>query len=153
MALLLQHPSKRSMVREILYAVFTGGQHTFVGSCKHQTLSTRDEILDWMATTDAFLRFVGEPLTECSTPETMVVFCNHQTGDGCGGTCTVYSGSSGVCFDVPNTNCLRATTNVAFCNEPGCGPGLCNVFDSCGTVLNASFCSTPGTVSISILAP
>ncbi|KAF9064523.1 hypothetical protein BDP27DRAFT_1157416, partial [Rhodocollybia butyracea] len=75
-----------------------------------------------------------------------VVYCSIVSSGICGGPCTTYSGGS-TCLAAPGTKCLSATSNVAFCDRSGCG-GSCNNYNSCGTHLQGSFCSTPGTASI-----
>ncbi|KAJ8088374.1 hypothetical protein PM082_022447 [Marasmius tenuissimus] len=113
-------------------------------------LATHDEIYDWIKSTDANLTFIGDPidLTKRAPLNTMVVFCDTRTQRVCGGTCTVYNGNHR-CLDAPGTNCLRATTNVGFCDRRGC-TGNCNQFSACGTRLDDGFCSTPGTRSINV---
>ena len=105
--------------------------------------------MHWIATTDAELTFVGEPinpLTPRSAQITTVTYCNKRINDVCGGSCTVYSGGA-ACLDAPGTNCLSATNNVGFCDRGGCGHS-CNQLSTCGTHLEKGFCFTPGTQSI-----
>ena len=105
--------------------------------------------MHWIATTDAELTFIGKPINPLaprSAQDTTVTYCSTKNGNFCGGPCTVYTGGA-TCLNAPNTNCLSATNNVAFCNSPGCG-GTCNQFSTCGNRLDNGFCSTPGTQSI-----
>ncbi|TCD66387.1 hypothetical protein EIP91_001436 [Steccherinum ochraceum] len=113
-------------------------------------LATHEEIVEWITTTDANITYVGAPIdfTKRAAQDTMVVYCSSRTQNVCGGPCTVYNGNA-ACLNAPNTNCLRATTNVGFCDRAGCG-GSCNQFSSCGTVLDDGFCATPGTKSINV---
>ncbi|KAH7103665.1 hypothetical protein BKA62DRAFT_768605 [Auriculariales sp. MPI-PUGE-AT-0066] len=112
---------------------------------------THDEFLEWVRTTDSELTFIGEPIAAslAKRQETVqVVYCSLRLGDVCGGPCTVYNGGA-ICLDAPDTNCLRATSNVAFCSSSGCG-GDCNQLETCGTRLNNGFCWTPDTASIAV---
>ncbi|KAH7878464.1 uncharacterized protein C8R40DRAFT_1089748 [Lentinula edodes] len=109
---------------------------------------TKDKILEWIATTEANLTFIGEPITKRITEDTMVVYCSVRTQDVCGGACTVYNGGA-TCLNAPNTNCLSATNNVGFCDRGGCG-GSCNQLSTCGVRLDDGFCYTPGTSSINV---
>ncbi|KAJ3870868.1 hypothetical protein F5051DRAFT_463877 [Lentinula edodes] len=109
---------------------------------------TKDEILEWIATTEANLTFIGEPITKRNTEDTMVVYCSVRTQNVCGGACTVYNGGA-TCLSAPNTNCLSATNNVGFCDHSGCG-GSCNQLSTCGVHLDNGFCYTPGTSSINV---
>lgn len=76
----------------------------------------------------------------------LVVYCSSRSNNVCGGACTVYNGGA-TCLDAPDTKCLMASANVAFCDRSGCG-GDCNQLSSCGTRLDNNFCYTPGTKSI-----
>ncbi|TFK58414.1 hypothetical protein BDN72DRAFT_873177 [Pluteus cervinus] len=109
-----------------------------------------DQLTDWFSTTNASLTFIGKqiptkPLSK-RAQNVMVVYCDTQIDDSCGGTCTVYNGPN-TCIDAPQTNCLMSTADVGFCDRGGCG-GSCNQFSSCGDSLGSGFCSTPGTASI-----
>lgn len=107
------------------------------------------EMQHWLATTDAELTFIGTPLNALSTEATQditVTYCSSRSQNVCGGVCTVYTGGA-TCLSAPNTVCLGATGDVAFCDRGGCG-GSCNEYDACGTRLNDGFCFTPGTASI-----
>ncbi|KDQ26951.1 hypothetical protein PLEOSDRAFT_159130 [Pleurotus ostreatus PC15] len=109
------------------------------------------ELDNWLRTTDADLTFVGgvkSPLAQRNTLITRVVYCTQRSGALCGGRCSVYEGNS-ICLNAPGTNCLMATTNVAFCNASGCG-GTCRLFSHCEALIDANFCFTPGTVSINV---
>lgn len=108
------------------------------------------EMKNWLSTTSANLTFIGEPIESLGLSPfvTTVTYCSTDTAGLCSGPCTVYTGGA-TCLNAPGTNCLSATTNVAFCDHAGC-TGSCNVFDSCGTKLNNGFCATPGTKSISV---
>lgn len=105
---------------------------------------------NWLATTDANLTFIGEPIENLGISPfvTTVTYCSTRAGSLCSGPCTVFTGSN-VCLNAPDTNCLSATGNVAFCDHAGCS-GSCNNFNSCGTRLDNGFCATPGTKSISV---
>ncbi|EPT00543.1 hypothetical protein FOMPIDRAFT_1122259, partial [Fomitopsis schrenkii] len=116
---------------------------------------SRDDMMNWLRTTDANLTFVGEPIPGVNAPEglasrdaqnTMVTYCTTRNDDVCGGTCAVYNGGP-TCLSAPGTNCLSATNNVGFCDRSGCGHS-CNQLSSCGTHLDSGFCYTPGTRSI-----
>ncbi|KAJ7636752.1 hypothetical protein FB45DRAFT_1138610 [Roridomyces roridus] len=108
------------------------------------------EMKHWIATTDADLTFIGEPVENIglSPLRITVVYCSQRTFNVCGGACNVYTGGE-TCIDAPNTNCLSATANVASCDSSGCF-GSCDAFASCGTRLDNNFCFTPGTASISV---
>lgn len=105
---------------------------------------------NWLATTNESLTFTGAPLEDIGLNPltTTITFCSTVTAGLCSGPCNVFTGA-GVCHATPGTNCLSATTNVAFCDHSGCS-GSCNTFADCGTKLNDGFCDTPGTNSISL---
>ena len=116
-----------------------------------------EEFMNWLATTDAEITYIGEPidvnsfstessLTKRAANNVMVTYCSHRVDNVCGGPCTVYNGPA-ACLNAPDTNCLAATANVGFCDRGGCG-GSCNQLSSCGTRLDHGFCYTPGTRSI-----
>ncbi|KAJ8088373.1 hypothetical protein PM082_022446 [Marasmius tenuissimus] len=111
-------------------------------------LATHDEIYDWIKNTDANITFIGDPidLTKRAPLNTMVVYCNRRTNNVCGGDCTTYNGNA-KCLNAGGTVCLKATTNVGFCDRGGC-KGSCNQLSTCGTRLGGGFCYTPGTASI-----
>ncbi|PIL23597.1 hypothetical protein GSI_14910 [Ganoderma sinense ZZ0214-1] len=112
-------------------------------------LVSYDEMLHWLATTDAELTYVGapiNPLVPRAAQNTIVTYCNKRANNVCGGSCSVYNGGA-ACIAASGTNCLAATHNVAFCDRGSCG-GTCNQLDSCGTRLDNGFCYTPGTNSI-----
>ncbi len=116
-------------------------------------LVSHEQMMHWIATTDAELTFVGKPinpLTPRSTQTTTVTYCSSRIDNVCGGACTVYTGGS-TCLNAPNTNCLAATNNVAFCSSGGCS-GACNQLSTCGTRLDNGFCVTLSTQSILVLA-
>ncbi|EJF67483.1 hypothetical protein BD309DRAFT_1021231 [Dichomitus squalens] len=112
-------------------------------------LVSHEQMMYWIANTDAELTFVGKPinpLTPRSAQNTMVTYCSGRVDNVCGGSCTVYNGGA-TCLSAPGTNCLSATNNVGFCDRSGCS-GSCNQLASCGTRLDNGFCATPGTASI-----
>ena len=119
-----------------------------------------EQFKHWLATTDADVTFIGEPLGDLSdlskrnALNTVVTYCNTQNDNVCTGLCTVYNGAGPVCLSAPGTACLFATNDVYFCNTDGgeCINGSCNDFSSCGTVLDNGFCSTPNTNSIFVLS-
>ncbi|EJD50736.1 hypothetical protein AURDEDRAFT_111931 [Auricularia subglabra TFB-10046 SS5] len=110
---------------------------------------TESALLTWLSTTDAEITYIGEPIKGLDKRvggNVMVVYCSKRSQNVCGGPCTVYNGGA-TCLDAPNTNCLSASANVAFCDRSNCG-GDCNQLSSCGTRLDNNFCYTPGTKSI-----
>ena len=109
--------------------------------------ATPSDILTWLSTTDAKVTFVNGPTADVGG-NVMVVYCSTRDGNTCGGNCTVYNGGA-TCLNAPNTNCLMATANVAFCSGKSCA-SPCNGFNSCGTRLSNNFCYTPGTNSIAV---
>ncbi|KAJ7107782.1 hypothetical protein C8R44DRAFT_319962 [Mycena epipterygia] len=113
-------------------------------------LVTGDQFMNWLATTDANITFVGPPpgtrALNMRQATTMVTYCTNRIDDICGGTCQVYNGGA-TCLAASGTSCIAATTNVGFCDKGGCG-GSCNELSSCGTPLSNGFCDTPGTNSI-----
>ncbi|KAH9846538.1 hypothetical protein C2E23DRAFT_574230 [Lenzites betulinus] len=116
-------------------------------------LVSHAEMMHWLATTDAALTIIGEPINPLaprSAQNTMVTYCSSRTQNVCGGACTFYNGGA-TCLNAPDTNCLAATNNVGFCDRAGCG-GSCNQLSTCGTRLDNGFCFTPGTRSI-IVSP
>lgn len=130
-----------------------GGEDAATLSEPGTYLISHEQMMHWLATTDAELTFDGEPinpLTARSALNTMVTYCNTRQKNVCGGRCTVYNGGA-KCLNAPGTNCLAATHNVAFCNKSGCS-GDCNQLSSCGTRLDDGFCYTPGTESILVSA-
>ncbi|TFK64309.1 hypothetical protein BDN72DRAFT_872093 [Pluteus cervinus] len=143
----MQFSSKFSLLASALFATLTF-QNVNAAPSLSSGVVTEAQLLNWIATTDSELTFIGEPITGLSKREVnvMVVFCSDRVNGACGGPCTVYNGPS-VCLSAPGTNCLSATADVGFCNEGGCS-GSCNSFDSCGDTLDNGFCFTPGTDSI-----
>ncbi|PIL23595.1 hypothetical protein GSI_14908 [Ganoderma sinense ZZ0214-1] len=112
-------------------------------------LVSHEQMMHWIATTDAELTFIGTPLNPLaprSAQDTTVTYCSNRVDNVCGGPCTVYTGGA-TCLNAPNTNCLAATNNVGFCDRAGCGHS-CNQLSTCGTRLDNGFCYTPGTRSI-----
>ncbi|KDR70657.1 hypothetical protein GALMADRAFT_282130 [Galerina marginata CBS 339.88] len=108
-----------------------------------------DQFKYWLATTDANITYIGKPvnpLTPRSALATMVTYCSNRSFSICGGPCTVYNGGA-TCLHAPNTNCLAATHNIAFCSGDNCDGG-CNPLATCGVKLDNGFCYTPGTNSI-----
>ena len=106
-------------------------------------------MMHWIATTDAELTFVGEPvnpLVPRGTEDTMVTYCSRRTGNVCGGFCTVYTGGH-KCLDAPDTQCISATSDVGYCTGKVC-TGTCNQLSTCHTQLANGFCFTPNTSSI-----
>lgn len=90
-------------------------------------LVSRDEMTNWLKTTDANLTFVGEPIPGVNAPEgltsrdaqnTMVTYCTTRNDNVCGGTCAVYNGGP-TCINAPGTSCISATNNVGFCDRSG----------------------------------
>lgn len=70
--------------------------------------------MHWLATTDAELTFIGEPINPLAPRDaqnTMITFCSDRTQNVCGGPCNVYNLNGGAkCLFTPNTNCLAAST-------------------------------------------
>ncbi len=107
------------------------------------------EFAHWLATTDADLTFIGErpnPLKPRSAQSTSVTYCTKRVGSLCGGSCNVYSGGA-TCLAAPNTACVGATHDVAFCDKTGCD-GNCALLSTCGAPMGNGFCATPGAQSI-----
>ncbi|THH33243.1 hypothetical protein EUX98_g968 [Antrodiella citrinella] len=109
---------------------------------------THAELLNWLATTDAQVTFVGKFAAELTPLDITVTYCNRRTNNLCGGDCTVYVGGQ-KCLNAPDTQCLGANHDVSFCDRAGCGHS-CNALSSCGTRLDNGFCFTPGTASINV---
>ena len=112
---------------------------------------TPEELRHWLATTDAKITFVGEPINALSPQAaliTTVTYCNRRIFNVCGGDCTVYTGGA-TCLNAPDTECLGATHNVGFCSSRGCN-GACNQLSTCGTRMDNGFCWTPNTASIAV---
>ena len=107
------------------------------------------QMIHWIANTDAELTFVGKPpnsLALRSPQDTVVVYCSTRNGNTCSPPCTVYNGGP-ICLAAPNTNCLSATNDIGFCNQPGC-TGNCTFLTGCILQLDDGFCWTPNTESI-----
>ena len=105
----------------------------------------------WVESQDpSNITIIGDPFNTLGRRDSSVTvtFCTHKSGTICSGSCTVQSGN-GQCIAAKGTNCLFATSDIAFCDRSDCG-GSCNEFDSCGTVLENGFCDTPGTKGIAI---
>ncbi|GJE96912.1 hypothetical protein PsYK624_131200 [Phanerochaete sordida] len=114
---------------------------------------SHEEMMHWLATTDAELTFVGtppNPLAARDAQDTLVTYCANVNGNACAGPCTVYSGGA-TCLYAAGTNCLSATRNVAFCSSSGCS-GSCTTLDNCIKQLDGGFCYTPSTQSIAVLS-
>ncbi|KAJ7836903.1 hypothetical protein B0H14DRAFT_3870669 [Mycena olivaceomarginata] len=134
---------------QLLFAIVLAALTTAAPSVPEGVVSVA-AMKEWLSTTDAELTFTGLPVEELGINPltTTVTFCSTRTANLCSGPCTVFTGA-GVCINTPNTRCLAATTNVAFCDRSNCG-GSCNTLSTCGTRLDNGFCFTPGTASISI---
>ncbi|KAI0736679.1 hypothetical protein C8Q72DRAFT_791064 [Fomitopsis betulina] len=104
------------------------------------TLMTQDEMMNWLKTTDATLTFIGNPIPGVNAPEGLV------SREALSTMLTVYNGGA-KCLNAPDTVCLAATNNVAFCDRKGCN-GSCHDLAQCGTHLDNGYCYTPGTASI-----
>lgn len=92
-----------------------------------------------------------EGLQELEADSILVTHCSTVVGNLCVGPCTISEGS-GICLAAPNTNCMSATGDVAYCTGRQCalGSGRCNTLSGCASPLANGFCATPGTGSISI---
>ncbi|KAJ7112207.1 hypothetical protein C8R44DRAFT_595034, partial [Mycena epipterygia] len=116
---------------------------------------------NWIATIDANLTFVGDPDQIFSLFATTVTYCSIRVGGLCSGPCTVYTGAAdyegtkmartraAACLGTPDTVCLTATRNGAFCGSAGCHR-TCSLLSTCGTRLEHNVCYAPGTQSISV---
>ena len=116
---------------------------------------SHEQVMRRIANTDAGLTFGDKPIIPLAprSPQdvnTTVTYCSVRTGGVCGGPCTVYTGG-GTCLNAPNTNCLGASHNVAFCDHANC-TGECSQLSTCATTMNNGFCFTPGTESILVFA-
>ncbi len=108
-----------------------------------------EQMMHWIATTDAELTFVGppiNPLAPRSAQNTVVTYCTNRVGSICGGTCRVHT-SGATCFDAAGTNCMAATNNVGFCSGASC-TGDCEQLYPCDVSMDDGFCYTPGVRSI-----
>ncbi|THV04575.1 hypothetical protein K435DRAFT_903181 [Dendrothele bispora CBS 962.96] len=112
-------------------------------------IMSRAEHTNWLATTDTEMTYIGKTLAERTPLDTTVTYCSDAQGPVCGGACTTYVGGP-KCLAAPNTNCVRADRNVAFCANDGCSD--CNFFNDCGTRMDNNFCFTPHTKSILVEA-
>lgn len=109
------------------------------------------EMMHWIATTDAVLTFVGEPINPLggrSEKNTMITYCSSRVGNVCGGRCTLYNGGA-TCLAAPDTNCLSATKDIGFCSQASCG-GACTELVNCIQQLSNKFCFTLGANSIDV---
>ncbi|KAI0716404.1 hypothetical protein C8Q76DRAFT_406092 [Earliella scabrosa] len=115
---------------------------------------TRDQMMNWIASLDGEVTYIGEPLNPLARPAavetTTVMYCSTRRGNVCAAPCTVYTGGTR-CLNAPDTNCLAATTNVAFCDTARC-TGTCRNLSTCEPHLDDGFCFTPGTRSILVPA-
>ncbi|KAF4622131.1 hypothetical protein D9613_009094 [Agrocybe pediades] len=146
------------------FAILAAATASAVHAAAITTLASEAQMMHFLNTTDAELKFIGKPIDVTSgmaagknslarrdgLPNTMVIYCTAHVDQICGGTCTVYNGGP-TCINAPGTACLMATNNVGFCDKGACG-GSCNQFASCGDRLDNGFCSTPGTSSIVVSA-
>ncbi|PIL23594.1 hypothetical protein GSI_14907 [Ganoderma sinense ZZ0214-1] len=110
---------------------------------------SHEEMMHWIANTDAKLTFIGEPINPLiprSAQVTTVTYCNTRVLNVCGGSCTVYTGGT-TCLNAPNTACLAATFDVAFCNGAQC-TGTCSDLYNCSVRMSDGFCAAPTTVAI-----
>ena len=109
-----------------------------------------EQMMHWLANTDAELTFIGKPPTDPLAPrsaqDTTVVYCTTRDGNVCSSPCTVYNGGT-TCLAAPDTNCLSATNDIGFRDKPGC-TGDCTFLTGCILQLEDGFCWTPNTQSI-----
>ena len=110
---------------------------------------SHEEMVRWLATTNAELTFIGEPMNPLApraAPFTVVTYCTTvEDNDICGGECRVYVGGS-ACIDAPGTQCISATRDIGHCSGSDCS-GTCNQLSTCRTPLANGFCFTPATRS------
>ena len=109
---------------------------------------------EWLANHEGEITYVGlknhTDIVKRAAQATTVTYCQRRSGNLCSGPCTVSTGN-GVCINAPGTQCLAATTDVAFCDYDNCrSSDGCHNLSQCGTRLNDGYCYTPGTNSISI---
>ncbi|KAJ7836902.1 hypothetical protein B0H14DRAFT_3870668 [Mycena olivaceomarginata] len=109
---------------QLLFAIVLAALTTAAPSVPEGVVSVA-AMKEWLSTTDAELTFTGLPVEELGINPltTTVTFCSTRTANLCSGPCTVFTGA-GVCINTPNTRCLAATTNVAFCDRSNCGGQL-----------------------------
>ncbi|TCD68004.1 hypothetical protein EIP91_011673 [Steccherinum ochraceum] len=149
------------VVLSTLSVILKATPTTAVGNSN--AITSREDILQWVATTPSELTFIGDPLQgpsphpkRADAVDAIVIFCSVYSGTSCEGPCTVYRGGAG-CIETPTTNCLKASANVSFCNLEGCQTQAndnarhCNQLSTCGTHGDHGFCFTPGTVSVNVL--
>lgn len=129
----------------------------------HAGVVSLAEMKAWVDAQDpANITLLGDPFAALRSPLALradnvlntvtVTFCSTRINDSaCAAPCTTITSGGAACINAPGTNCLFATHDLAFCNGVAC-QGICNVFGSCGVVLQGGFCSTPGTLSISVPA-
>ncbi|KAF7341685.1 hypothetical protein MSAN_02066800 [Mycena sanguinolenta] len=136
--------------QSLFAAVFATLALNVAGNPVPNGVMTVEQMKNFLATTDANLTFTGLPIEMLGVDPlvTTLTVCSTRTAQLCSGPCTVFTGT-GTCFNTPNTNCLAATTDVAFCDHSNCG-GSCNTLSTCGTRLDDGFCYTPGTNSVSV---
>ncbi|TCD60781.1 ssDNA endodeoxyribonuclease [Steccherinum ochraceum] len=156
------------LVPSVLLAILqaTPTPASVIAAENSNAITTREDILQWIATTPSELTFIGDPIEgpsphpkRADAVDAVVIFCSVRGGTSCQGPCTVYRGGTG-CIETPTTNCLKASANVSFCNTEGCqtqGPPTtdgfkhCHELSTCGEPIDDGFCFTPGTVSVNVL--
>ena len=116
-----------------------------------QYLTSHEKMTHGFVNTNAELTVTGKQIDPLSLRSvnaltTTVHYCSTRVGGVCGGPCTVYTGG-GTCLNAPDTNCLNATNNVAFCDRAGCSSN-CRQLSTCATPMDSGFCFTPDTESI-----
>ena len=115
---------------------------------------SHEEMMHWLATTDANVTYVGEPFNPLITPPTpdftVVTYCDRRIDNVCGGFCRMYRGGA-TCLNAVGTQCISATNNVGHCSNDRCS-GTCNQLVTCRTPLANGFCFTPNTRSILVAA-
>ncbi|KAF6754990.1 hypothetical protein DFP72DRAFT_1169948 [Ephemerocybe angulata] len=141
----------------LLIAAFTAVATVVTASPTPATegLTNDAQIDHWLANTDAKITYIGDEdasvnplkgIEKRGALNTRVVYCSQRFGNTCGGNCSVYNGNS-VCLAAPDTVCLQASTQVAFCSQPNC-LAPCTQLSNCIQRLDNGFCYTPDTKSI-----
>lgn len=115
---------------------------------------TPQEMAQWLSNHEGVITYVGlknhTEIVKRAAQSTTVTYCGQVSGNLCSGPCTVSTGN-GICINAPGTNCLAASTDVAFCDYDNCDSSDgCHNLSQCGTRLNDGYCFTPGTNSISL---
>ncbi|TFL05295.1 hypothetical protein BDV98DRAFT_589984 [Pterulicium gracile] len=133
----------------LLVATFVSTLNGFAAAAYRQSgdiYTMSDAQMDaWLANTTAIITNLNDLTSSSSSAR--IIWCDRRVAGGCGGSCTVYNGNVLCLPTSQKTQCMAATSNVAWCTGETCD-GWCNELQACMHRLDDGFCWTPGAGSV-----